>query len=70
MLFAAKRNDISEQVLRQINRAAKREEATNKREKKEIEKKEMVLVFLYLIKTQVILVLFLQDIIKMVLKYG
>merc|ERR1711916_398942 len=26
MLFAAKRNDISEQVLRQINRAAKREE--------------------------------------------
>lgn len=40
MLFAAKRNDISEQVLRSINRAAKREEATNKREKKEIEKNE------------------------------
>ncbi|MBW2939041.1 OmpH family outer membrane protein [Aureisphaera sp. CAU 1614] len=40
MLFAAKRNDISEQVLRQINRAAKREEATNKREKKEIEKRD------------------------------
>ncbi|MEZ4816491.1 MAG: OmpH family outer membrane protein [Flavobacteriaceae bacterium] len=40
MLFAAKRNDISDQVLRQINRAAKREEAANKREKKEIEKRE------------------------------
>lgn len=40
MLFAAKRNDISEQVLRSINRAAKREEATNKREKKAIEKNE------------------------------
>lgn len=40
MLFAAKRNDISEQVLRSINRAAKRTEATNKREKKEIEKNE------------------------------
>jgi len=40
MLFAAKRNDISEQVLRSINRAAKREEATNKRQKKEIEKNE------------------------------
>lgn len=40
ILFAAKRNDISEMVLRQINRAAKREEATNRREKKEIEKRE------------------------------
>ncbi|MEZ4858848.1 MAG: OmpH family outer membrane protein [Flavobacteriaceae bacterium] len=40
MLFAAKRNDISDQVLRQINRAAKREEAANKRDKKEIEKRE------------------------------
>ncbi len=40
MLFAAERNDISEQVIRSINRAAKREEATNKREKKEIEKRE------------------------------
>lgn len=40
MLFAAKRNDISEQVLRRINRAAKREEALNKREKKEIESRE------------------------------
>ena len=40
MLFAAKRNDISEQVLRSINRAAKREEATSRRDKKEIEKNE------------------------------
>jgi Skp family chaperone for outer membrane proteins len=40
MLFAAERNDISDQVVRSINRAAKREEATNKREKKEIEKRE------------------------------
>lgn len=40
MLFAAKRNDISDQVLRRINRAAKREEATNKREKREIEKRD------------------------------
>ena len=40
MLFAAKRNDISEQVLRSINRAAKREEATNRKEKREIEKKD------------------------------
>ncbi len=40
MLFAAKRNDISEQVLRSINRASKREEAKSRREKKEIEKRE------------------------------
>lgn len=40
MLFAAKRNDISDQVLRQINRAAKREEATNRKEQREIERKE------------------------------
>jgi len=40
MLFAAERNDISDQVLRSINRAAKRTEATNKREKKEIESRE------------------------------
>ena len=40
MLFAAKRNDISDQVLRQINRAAKREEATNRKEKREIERRE------------------------------
>ncbi len=40
MLFAAERNDISDEVLRSINRAAKREEATNKREKREIEARE------------------------------
>jgi len=40
MLFAAKRNDISDQVLRRINRAAKREEALNRKEEKEIEKRE------------------------------
>ncbi|MBT8261675.1 MAG: OmpH family outer membrane protein [Bacteroidia bacterium] len=40
MLFAAERNDISDQVVRTINRAAKREEALSKREKKEIEKRE------------------------------
>jgi Skp family chaperone for outer membrane proteins len=44
MLFAAKRNDISEQVLRSINRAAKREEATNRKEKREIEQKEELTV--------------------------
>jgi len=38
MLFAAKRNDISDLVLRSINRAAKRTEATSKKEEKEIEK--------------------------------
>lgn len=40
MLFAAERNDISDVVLRSINRAAKREEAQTKREQKEIERKE------------------------------
>ena len=40
MLFASKRNDLSEQVLRSINRAAKREEAKNRKDKKEIEKRE------------------------------
>tara|TARA_R110000851_G_scaffold61343_4_gene140962 strand:+ start:28117 stop:29034 length:918 start_codon:yes stop_codon:yes gene_type:complete len=40
MLFAAERNDISDVVLRSINRAAKREEAQTKREEKEIERKE------------------------------
>jgi len=40
MLFAAKRNDISEQVLRSINRAAKREEAKNRKDKKNVEKRE------------------------------
>lgn len=40
MLFAAERNDISDQVVRQINRAAKRQQATSKKDKKEIEKRE------------------------------
>lgn len=40
MLFSAKRNDISEQVLRSINRASRREEAKNRKDKKEIEKTE------------------------------
>lgn len=40
MLFAAVRNDISDQVLRSINRAAKREEATSKKEKREIERRD------------------------------
>jgi hypothetical protein len=40
MLFATKRNDLSEQVLRSINRAAKREEAKDKKDKREIEKRE------------------------------
>jgi Skp family chaperone for outer membrane proteins len=44
MLFAAERNDISETVLRSINRAAKRTEATDKREKREIEKREELTV--------------------------
>lgn len=44
MLFAAQRNDISEQVLRSINRAAKREEATNRKEKREIERREELTV--------------------------
>tara|TARA_A100000171_G_C2140169_1_gene154584 strand:- start:7139 stop:7993 length:855 start_codon:yes stop_codon:yes gene_type:complete len=40
MLFAAKRNDISETVLRSINRNNKRKEVTNRREKKEVERRE------------------------------
>jgi Skp family chaperone for outer membrane proteins len=40
MLFAAKRNDISDLVLRSINRAAKRKEATTKKEKREIEQRD------------------------------
>ena len=40
MLFAAVRNDISDQVLRSINRASKRKEATSKREKREIEQRD------------------------------
>jgi len=40
MLFAAKRNDISDIVLRSINRAEKRKEASSKRERKEIEQRD------------------------------
>ncbi|MCH2491088.1 MAG: OmpH family outer membrane protein [Flavobacteriales bacterium] len=40
MLFAAERNDISDQVLRSINRAAKREEISTKKEKRELERRE------------------------------
>ena len=40
MLFAAKRNDISDIVLRSINRVEKRKEANNKRERKEIEERD------------------------------
>ena len=40
MLFAAKRNDVSDQVLRSINRAAKREEALSRKQGKKIEQEE------------------------------
>lgn len=40
MLYAAERNDISDIVLRSINRAAKRNQATSNQEEKEIEKRE------------------------------
>ena len=40
MLFAAKRNDICDLVLRSINRASKRKEATSKKEKKEITQRD------------------------------
>lgn len=40
MLFAAKRNDISDLVLRSIERAGRRVQAENKREQREIEKRE------------------------------
>jgi Skp family chaperone for outer membrane proteins len=40
MLFAAKRNDISDLVLRSINRAAKIKEATTKKEKRSIEQRD------------------------------
>lgn len=40
MLFAAERHDISDQVVRSINRAAKREEAQNRKERREVEKEE------------------------------
>ncbi len=40
MLFSADRHDISDIVLRSINRTAKRKEASTKREKKEVERTE------------------------------
>lgn len=40
MLFAAKRNDISDLVIRSIERAGRRVEAANKKEKREIERRE------------------------------
>ena len=40
MLFAAKRNDISDVVLRSINRVEKRKQAKSKRERKEIEERD------------------------------
>jgi len=44
MLFAAERHDISDMVLRSINRTAKRKEVSSKREKKEVERKEALSV--------------------------
>jgi|SRR5690625_1509029 len=40
MLFAAERHDISDLVLRRIDRASNRREATSKEEEKEIERRE------------------------------
>ncbi len=40
MLYAAKRNDISDFVLRSIERAGRRVQAANKKEEREIEKRE------------------------------
>lgn len=40
MLFAAKRNDISDEVLRSIERAGRRVQAASKKEKREIERQE------------------------------
>lgn len=40
MLFAAKRNDISDEVLRSIERAGRRVQAENKKEQRELERKE------------------------------
>ena len=40
MLFAAERNDISDIVLRSINRATKRTQATSKKDKDSIEKRD------------------------------
>src|SRR5690625_7571633 len=40
MLFAAERHDISDLVLRRIDRASNRQQATSKEEEKEIERQE------------------------------
>ena len=40
MLFSADRHDISDIVLRSINRSAKRKEISNKKEKREVEREE------------------------------
>jgi len=40
MLFAAERNDISDQVVRSINRAARRTQATSRQDKEDIEARE------------------------------
>ncbi|GGE01774.1 OmpH family outer membrane protein [Planktosalinus lacus] len=40
MLYAAERNDISDQVIRIINRAAKRTQAENRQDKREIESRD------------------------------
>ncbi|RMA56678.1 OmpH family outer membrane protein [Ulvibacter antarcticus] len=40
MLFAAKRNDISDLVLRSIDRAARRTQATTKKEERQIEQRD------------------------------
>ena len=40
MLFAAERNDVSDIVLRSINRAAKRTEVRTKKDKREVEKRD------------------------------
>lgn len=42
MLYAAERNDISDQVIRMINRAAKRQQAENKQDKRAIEERDAV----------------------------
>ena len=44
MLFAAKRNDISDLVLRSIERAGRRVQAEDKKEKREIEQREKLSV--------------------------
>ncbi len=42
MLYAAERFDISEQIIRAINRTAKREQASSRKERKELEGEEVV----------------------------